>query len=111
MSWRVFGRQAEAFRLALEFGQAGTPDEPSAIRLTAPVATIEFAWDDQESETLVVERFAQKVAMLRETRGEERLHVTLMVPETPPDAPARISLELQTRLSYPVLRCISVSPL
>ncbi len=70
------------------------------------IATLDFTFEDGEPEATVLERFTQKMTSILEKGSEERVHVSI----TPTGSPQGfVRLSFQHQLSYPTLRCISVS--
>jgi hypothetical protein len=82
-SRRVFGGSPDSFRLVLEYGPASAhsyrhyhPEKSHGVqqvRLPVAAARVEFEWTSDDSESEVVERFAQRISAALEDLMEERV--------------------------------------
>lgn len=107
-----FQRVPDAFKLIIEYGPSHLEyDAPSRaqVRLPQALATLEVAWNSDESEASVVERLAARKSALVLERMEERVVLSISVDPTPhaatfPDP--RLLCALRVAPSCPALRTI-----
>lgn len=112
-SRRVFGGTPDTFKLVLEYG----PDHleytaTDQVRLPVPSHTLEFEFNSDESESSIVERFAQRQSHITMDKIEERVLVKLStdgIPNAATFPEPKVTLQLSVACSYPALRCIQVS--
>jgi Leucine-rich repeat (LRR) protein len=132
-SRRVFGGSPDSFKLLLEYGSSNIdyshtvrPHQQNAgstqVRLPLAIATLEFEFNSDESESAVAERFVQKTSTLLLSRVEERVVVKFVLADNASISKRllnfsnsnqlrlgfhkAVSLDLSIACQAPVLRCM-----
>ena len=124
-SRRVFGGSPDSFRLTVEYGPATAHSyshphgqhyqlrkQPSQqVRLPVAAARVEFEWTNDDAESDVVERFAQRISATLDDLMEERVVVDVLAEDIDHAASFpnnRVRIKLRTAKVPPVLRNVQL---
>jgi hypothetical protein len=103
----VFRRYPDGFKLVLEYGKDSLADKATSIgqvRLTVALATLEFEFNSDEGEGVILERFTQAKSKIAFDRLEERVVLNLVEHHEGPG----VRVKLSTACRLPALRSLQV---
>ncbi|GLI68627.1 hypothetical protein VaNZ11_013105, partial [Volvox africanus] len=110
MKMRIFGSNPSSFKLILEYGKDSFVEQPALpsggqVRLTKALATLEFEFNSDESESNVLERFTQAKSRITFDRLEERVVLNLSQQR---QSSQSVDVKLSIACMSPTLRSVQV---